>query len=46
MLAVVAVVTYGDPTHNVNATWNEGTSVNSGVRAPITLPFYDYRKCP
>jgi hypothetical protein len=28
---IVAVVTYGDPSHTVNQTWNQGTSTHNGV---------------
>jgi len=33
-ISVVAVVTYGDPSHNANASWNLGTSKSSGVSPP------------
>jgi len=28
---IIAVVTFGDPSHMVNQTWNEGTSQHNGV---------------
>lgn len=30
--AVIAVVTFGDPSHMVNQSWDEGTSNHDGVR--------------
>lgn len=38
---VVAIVLFGDPSHVVNATYNEGTSENKGVRLTRS-PFLSY----
>ncbi|KAK4445699.1 cutinase [Podospora aff. communis PSN243] len=35
--SIVAIVAYGDPTHSNNDTWNQGTSVNSGIFPRVNL---------
>lgn len=35
---IVAVVMFGDPSHSVNATFNQGNSTRNGVSDPVPLP--------
>lgn len=35
---IVAVVMFGDPSHSVNATFNQGNSTRNGVSGPVSLP--------
>ncbi|KAK0642226.1 cutinase-domain-containing protein [Cercophora newfieldiana] len=35
--SIVAIATYGDPSHTVNASWNQGTSMTSGIFPRLNL---------
>ncbi|KAK0620982.1 cutinase, partial [Immersiella caudata] len=39
--SIVAIVTYGDPSHTTNATWNQGTSETSGLFPRVNITACD-----